>query len=136
MQVHSHLLQVIKCDLSIAVPVEQLEGLLDLRGTVFLTHFADHDCEELRKVNAVRLVARELVDQLRKLVFGGGESERVKRHLQLLLLNGARSRSVKQIEGLLDLLLLVFRHLLLVLALFLLLVVLFRHFSNLITNHL
>ena len=81
---------------------------------VLLAHLGDHDVKELSEVNTVALVLREFSDQFRQVILRRCLAEGIQSHFHLLLLDGARARSVEQVERLLNLFLLSVAHLLLV----------------------
>ncbi len=98
--------QVAERDLARAILVEQLEGLRDLFDRVALADLGCHDLEEVGILDLARAFAVELPHEVEYLLLLDVEAESTHAHLQLVVVDGASLVRVKQLEGLLDLLLL------------------------------
>lgn len=91
---------------------EQLVSLLDILCAVFLAHLHYHDLQELLKVDfglikLCTLLARpEVPYQIAYLLVAWVEAQSSQDYLQVLCLNCARTRSVKEIKCFFDLVLL------------------------------
>ena len=79
-------------DETVAVAVEDLEGLNELLLSVRVLHFASHEREELGEVNGTVAIGIDLIDHVLQLGLGGVLSERS--HDGAQLLRGDRSISI------------------------------------------
>ena len=101
-----HTAKVTQGDLASAVLVEQLEGLGDLFDRVALADLSSHDLEEVGILDLAGAFAVELPHQVEHLLLLDVEAEGTHAHLQLVVVDGAGLVSVEELEGFLDLLLL------------------------------
>merc|ERR1719450_1212939 len=101
-----HALQVLEGDLPCLVVVEEPECLQDL---------VLHHLQELLVLDRPAAIVIDIRDHLLDLLLLRFETQRAHRDLQLLGVDGATAVSVKEVEGLLDLLLLLLSQLLLLL---------------------
>merc|ERR1719449_114483 len=97
------------------IVVEEPESLEDLVLGVAIEDLVRHHLQELFIFDGARSVIVHIADHLLDLFFLGLEAERAHRDLQLLCIDVAAAIGVEEIEGLLDLLLLLLRQLLLLL---------------------
>merc|ERR1719258_670973 len=96
--------------------VEEAERLEDLVLRVAVQNFLRHHRHELWELDRAGAVIIDVLDHLLDLLFLWLEAECTHCNLELLRINGSRTICVKQIEGFLDLLLLLLCELLLLLT--------------------
>merc|ERR1719387_78155 len=111
----SHALQVLEGDLPRLVVVEEPECLQDLVLRVPVQDLVRHHLQELLVLDRPAAVVVDIRDHLLDLFLLWLETQSAHRHLQLLGVDRATAVGVKEVEGLLDLLLLLFGELLLLL---------------------
>merc|ERR1711920_604914 len=115
-QLLGHTLQVLERNLAGLVIVEQPEGLQDLVLRVAVQDLVRHHLQELLVADRSAAVVVDVGDHLLDLLFLRLEAEGAHRDLQLLGVDLAGAIGVEEVEGLLDLLLLLLGQLLLLLA--------------------
>mmetsp|Transcript_42265 Transcript_42265/g.92088 ORF Transcript_42265/g.92088 Transcript_42265/m.92088 type:complete len:217 (+) Transcript_42265:110-760(+) len=109
-------LQVLEGDLASLVIIKKAEGLEDLVLGIAVQNLVSHHFEELLVANGAAPVVIHVRNHLLDLLFLGLKAERAHGHLEFLSVNLTRSISVEEVEGLFDLLLLLFGELFLFLA--------------------
>merc|ERR1719263_85333 len=103
-QLLSHAGEVAEGDLVGGVVVEQLEHLLDVLTGVLLAHLAGHHLQELGELDGAIAVVVNVSDHLLELLVLDLEAEGAHGGLELTDVNGAGGITVKETEGLTDLL--------------------------------
>merc|ERR1712151_1405473 len=101
-----HALQVLKRNLACFVIIEQTEGFQNLILRVSVQDFVGHHLKEFLVTDGATTVFVNVRDHLLDFLLLGLKAERAHCYLQLLRIPMSRAVSVKEIEGLLDLLLL------------------------------
>merc|ERR1719515_311916 len=110
-----HALQILEGDLSRLVVIEEPECLQDLVLRVPVQDLVRHHLQELLVLDRPAAVVVDIRDHLLDLLLLWLETQSAHRHLQLLGVDRATTVGVKEVEGLLDFLLLLFGELLLLL---------------------
>mmetsp|Transcript_105636 Transcript_105636/g.128923 ORF Transcript_105636/g.128923 Transcript_105636/m.128923 type:complete len:202 (-) Transcript_105636:36-641(-) len=110
-----HALQVLEGNLSSLVIVEKAEGLQDLILGIAVQDLVGHHLQELLITNGAGAIIIHIRDHLLNFLLLWLETQGPHGHLQLLGVDLATAIGVEQIEGLLNLLLLLIRELLLLL---------------------
>merc|ERR1719456_1925509 len=108
-------LEILKRDLTSLVIVKETERLEDLVLWVPVQDLMGHHLQELRVLNSAASIIINIGDHLLNLLFLWLEAKCAHGHFEFFGVNRARTICVKQIEGLLDLLLLLLSQLLLLL---------------------
>merc|ERR1719453_250028 len=111
-----HTLQVLERDLAGLIIIEQAEGLENLILRITIQNLVGHHLQELFVLDGAASVIIDIGDHLLNLLFLWLESKGAHGDLQLLGIDGARAIGIKEVKGLLDLLLLLLSQLLLLLA--------------------
>merc|ERR1719231_266453 len=106
-------LEVLERDFPGLVIIEEPESLEDLVLRVTVENLLRHHGHKLRELDGARPIIVDILDHLLDLLFLGLEAESTHCDLELLRVDGAGTVSVEQVEGFLDLLLLLLRELLL-----------------------
>lgn len=118
-----HLFETLLCDdLGVGGLInKQLVGLLNVLFAVFLRHLYNHDFQKLLEIDAsliilsVFLAIAEITNELAYLLVGWVEAKGSKDHFKIFGFDGSRTRHIKEVEGLLNFVLLrVGEHLLVV----------------------
>mmetsp|Transcript_105635 Transcript_105635/g.128920 ORF Transcript_105635/g.128920 Transcript_105635/m.128920 type:complete len:240 (-) Transcript_105635:36-755(-) len=110
-----HALQVLEADLPSFIVVEEPEGLQDFIFGIAVQDLVGHHLQELLITNGAGAIIIHIRDHLLNFLLLWLETQGPHGHLQLLGVDLATAIGVEQIEGLLNLLLLLIRELLLLL---------------------
>merc|ERR1719498_910197 len=108
-------LQVLEGNLAGLIIVEEAERLQDFVLRVPVQDLVRHHLQELLVLDGAGAIVIHIRNHFLDLFLLWFEAERAHRDLQLLRINGARAIGIEEVEGLLDLLLLLFSQLLLLL---------------------
>merc|ERR1719456_2060168 len=90
-------------DESVAIAVEDLEGLDQLLLGVGVLHLARHEAQELREIDSTVAIRIDLIDHVLQLSLSGVLAQRAHHRAKLLGRNGAIAILVEEREGLLEL---------------------------------
>ena len=118
-KLHRYRLQIVKSNVAITIFIKENEGFVQGVFLVSLAHLLHHDGQELVEINRTTLILIELLNKLLNVLFGWLEAKGSQGNFELLGLDGSGPAGVKEIESVLDLLLLRLRQLLLVCVLLL-----------------
>ena len=110
---------VVDCLVAVHISLSELlskesEGVLQALSLVLLTNFGNHDVQKFSEINTARVVLIVSCNHLAKVLLARVKTEGAKSNFKLLLFNCSATTGVKQVKGILDLLLLVLTELILV----------------------